>query len=80
VTGGRIPAARLRHCDQCGDPVDTHDEQTRRAVRGFVRPRRAGGANAIELREDLDLWLCRHCTDRRKRGHSWTQPTLWDES
>jgi hypothetical protein len=77
----RIPASRTVHCEQCGTALDSTDTQTRRGVRGFVRPRRQGGSNAIELREDLDVWLCRHCVDARKRGHAWVQPPLFgDES
>jgi hypothetical protein len=77
VSGRRIPPARTQHCEQCGTAVDTAAPDTRRAVRGFVRPRTAGGANAIELREDLDVWLCRFCTDQRKRGHAWVQLDLF---
>lgn len=77
MSGPRIPPSQLVHCEQCGTAVDAHDTQTRRAVRGFIRPRRQGGTNAIELAEYENVWLCRFCTDQRKHGRTWVQLDLF---
>lgn len=66
-------------CTQCGESIDAKAPGVSQAVTGWMTNRVQGGANMIALPERLPLWLCRHCLDKRKRGHSWDQLDLFGE-
>jgi hypothetical protein len=62
-------------CSDCGRECRLGDDQVRRHVSGWVRPRKRG-VHGIELAEYDGQLLCGACTSRRKAGHSADQGQL----
>ena len=76
-----VPLRERATCEQCRQPLDTKAPGNAQFVHGYAVNRDAGGANMITLMERKSSWLCRVCLDLRRRGKSWTQPSLFgDES
>jgi hypothetical protein len=55
-------------CALCGEQIDTNSRLVFRKVTGWEQKRSQGGANVIHLREEIDVWACDTCINRRKRG------------
>lgn len=74
-----IPARDRVECVQCGDTIDARAHGNGELIRGVAVNRAQGGANVITLMEHTRRYLCRFCIAARKRGHAWTQPSLFDD-
>ena len=73
----RIPLAQRRHCDQCGEVLDTTANGVARRCSGAWVPNRSGGgANALVAPVYEDVYLCRACVKQVRAGHVWQQQRL----
>jgi hypothetical protein len=59
----------------CGTKVDTRTAY--RKVQGWEHPRKAGGTNALALREPFYEWACDMCIREQKRDQVKGQEQLW---
>lgn len=56
-------------CEYCGEPVDLDTGSGNyKKVEGWVKVRRAGGANEVALRRDLGAYMHHHCMDLARAG------------
>lgn len=67
--------AAKAHCHFCKSEINPDADY--RQVKGWVRRRAQGGANAIRGREPVpDVWACRWCVDKIADGVSPAQGGL----
>jgi hypothetical protein len=60
--------AEVSFCAECGRECNLRDDQVRRRITGYVRPRKRG-VHAVELMQYDGTVLCQWCTRDRKNGH-----------
>ena len=63
-------------CSLCGEPVDAFSPRVYRKVVGYERTRKAGGTNALALRQPLEEWAHLHCIEKVKHIGSARQESL----
>lgn len=73
-----VPLAQLVRCTQCAELIDKTAPGVAQLVTGYRVNRAQGGANMIALAVPQPTWLCKFCLAKRRDGHSWDQPSLFD--
>lgn len=58
----------LVRCVYCEDPVETEGLGVSRMVTGWEARRRAGGTNALKLRQPSDTYAHTPCVDLASKG------------
>lgn len=74
MSGARLPDSALPRCLVCGEIVRRPDgERVLHEIRGFTRPRYAGGANHIIARATTGRIVGDCCAERVQAGATDTQ-------
>lgn len=67
----------MKRCLYCGEPVEPGKELCYQGVSGWAEyKRKGGGTNVIHGRKPKDLWACRWCVEKIKRGVAPGQVSL----